>query len=547
MATEPTSSERARDRAHRAWTRVRESGWLKWILPAGAVLFLILVAGWYSCGFRGCPDAESLLAYEPGGAPVILDRNGDRFATLLPVQREIVDIDSLPEHVGQAFIAVEDRRFRSHGGVDLRRVVGALVANIREGGLAEGGSTITMQLARNAFPDRLPASERTIRRKVAEARVAGEIEDEFGKDQILGLYLNQIYFGNGATGIAAAARHYFDASPSELRPEQAALLAAMVKAPAHYDPREDPEEALERRNLVLDLMQEAGFLSDEEHHAARETEIEVVPRQKAADAGETLPAPWFLEAIRRRLDEELGPDQYRTQIHVHTTLDSRLQQAAEAALDAQLRRIEGGELGSFSGGTYDPDEPPGSAGSAYLQGAVVVLGVEDGDVLALVGGRNYRHSTFDHALDGQRQVGSAFKPFVYGAAVAEGIPPSHRLDDTPISIELRGSPTYRPVNYDGEFRGPMTARDALRLSRNVPTVRLAQEIGQPSTSQLTIPPLGPRLIDRHHDNPVAQALDHAALELIRYGLAGAEIEAQLGSSLRAVGVLTSRPPGGAEG
>jgi 1A family penicillin-binding protein len=442
-----------------------------------AAALLPLAAGWYTCGFRGCPDPETLVALEPGEAPEVLDRHGESFARLGPVQRDVVALDSLPEHVGHAFIAVEDRRFRQHWGVDLRRAVGALVANVRQRRVAEGGSTITMQLARNAFPERLPAAQRTPVRKVLETRVAWRIERTFDKDRILGLYLNQIYFGNGATGIAAAARHYFGVSPAELTVAQSALLAGMVKAPSHYDPREEPAAARERRDLVLGLMGEAGYLTPDEVAAAQEQEIVVIPRRQAGDVGEDLHAAWYLEAVRRHVERLLGSDMYGNDVRVHTTLDPELQRAAENALTDQLRRIESGEYGAFRGPRYEPDQPPDPAGAPYLQGAVVVLDATTGGVLALVGGRNIRHSAFDRVHNARRQIGSAFKPFVYGAALAGGVPPSHPLQDAPLSLEVPGAPTYEPSNFDNEFHGLVTARAALRDSRNVPTVRLAQEVG----------------------------------------------------------------------
>jgi 1A family penicillin-binding protein len=451
--------------------------WKIFLALAFTAILLLLSSAWYTCRFRGCPDPEVLLALEPGEAPELLDRHGQSFARLLPVQREIVALDSLPDHVGQAFIAVEDRRFRRHQGVDLRRAGGALFANVRERRVAEGGSTITMQLARNAFPERLPAAERTPMRKLVETRVAWGIERTFTKDEILGLYLNQIYFGNGATGIASAADHYFGRSPAALTVEESALLAAMVKAPSHYDPREETEAARERRDLVLGLMGEVGYLTPEEVATARAKDIVVIPRRRVDQAGEALVAPWFLEAVRRRLDGLLGSNMYGNGVRVHTTLDPVLQRAAEEALFDQLRRIESGEYGPFQGPRYDPDQPPQAEGAPYLQGAVVVLDAASGDVLALVGGRNIRHSAFDHVFNARRQVGSAFKPFVYGAAVAGGIAPSHPLADAPLSLEVPGAPAYRPTNFDNDFHGVVTARQALRDSRNIPAVRLAQEVG----------------------------------------------------------------------
>lgn len=465
------------------WQGVRRHVTWKRALAVGLPLLLLLAVAWQRCGISGCPDPEVLLAFEPGGAPVLLDREGEEFAELRPVRRDVVELDSLPEHVPAAFIAVEDRRFYDHGGVDFRRVVGAFFANIREGGVAEGASTITMQLARNAFPDRLPGSERTIRRKILETRVAREIEDDFEKDEILGLYLNHIYFGNGARGIAAAARHYFDIPAPELTLPQAALLAALVKAPAHYDPRNHPDAARERRDLVLDLMEAEGLVETEEAEAARESPIEVVPPRRVDDP-DAFPAAYFVEAVRDILEEELGEDLYKRRLRIHTTLDRGAQTAAEAALTRQLQAVERGAHGRFDGPAFDPTEAARAEGSSYLQGAVVALRVEDGDVLAFVGGRDFEQSTFDRARLAQRQVGSAFKPFVYAAAVADGRSPGTILSDEPLEIARRGSPVYRPVNYDGEFWGRVTMREALVQSRNVPTVRLAQDVGTGSVADL---------------------------------------------------------------
>jgi penicillin-binding protein 1A len=201
------------------------------------VLLLLFLFGsgwllWARCGVRGCPPVERLAAYRPDGAPVLLDRTGEPFALLAPVERRMVHLDSLPAHVPAAFLSVEDRRFFAHGGIDWIRVGGALLANLRAGRTVQGSSTITMQLARNVFADRLPARQRTWRRKLLEARVARQIEARFTKAEILELYLNHIYFGNGAYGVEAAARHYFDRPAARLTVDQAAVLAALPKASA---------------------------------------------------------------------------------------------------------------------------------------------------------------------------------------------------------------------------------------------------------------------------------------------------------------------------
>ena len=239
-------------------------------LGVAAVVWLIV---WERCGLTGCPDVDTLAAYQPGGAPVVLDREGNEVARLAPFSRALVSLEDLPEPVKDAFLAVEDQRFYDHGGVDWRRAAGSVLANVKAGGISEGFSTITMQLARNVFPERLPGSERTPRRKLLEVRVAREIEDRFTKDEILELYLNHIYFGGALYGIDAAARSYFGKPASDLTLAEAATLAAMPKAPNSYDPRENPERARERRDLVLSLMAAQGRITAEEEARARDQRV----------------------------------------------------------------------------------------------------------------------------------------------------------------------------------------------------------------------------------------------------------------------------------
>jgi penicillin-binding protein 1A len=447
----------------------------------GAIV--LLAVAWHFCFFQGCPDVHKLGAHVAGGAPVLLDRNGKEFADLAPAEGELVKLSSLPKHVGEAFIAVEDQRFREHGAVDLQRVVGALWSNVRSGGVEEGSSTITMQLARNVFPDALPGRKRTVGRKILEIRVAHEIEGEFTKDQILEMYLNHIYFGNGATGIEAASRHYFAKPASKLTLAQAALLAALPKAPTHYDPRRHPKEALERRNLVLTLMQEQKRVPAAEAEAARKSPLGVASRPRAQRAAAPV-AGWFVEEVRREVEERIGSDIYRERMKIHTTLDLTAQRAAEEELVRQLQAIESGALGAFHGPRYAAAMEAGDEQTDYLQGAVVAIEVGTGDVLAWVGGRDFRHSHFDRVKQARRQAGSAFKPFVYAAALQSGRALNQPLIDEPLRISMDNRRAWEPKNFDGAFDGRVTMRDALVRSKNVPTVRLAQEVGIPRVQKL---------------------------------------------------------------
>jgi penicillin-binding protein 1A len=443
-------------------------------LVLGAVL-VVLGFAWNRCGFMGCPEVSRLSSYRPGGAPVLLDRHGTPIGDLSPVEGELVALKSLPAHVPDAFVAVEDKRFRDHGAVDLPRVVAASVANVRQRRVDQGFSTITMQLARNVFPDQLPASRRTISRKLLEIRVAQEIEREFGKDAILEMYLNHIYFGHGARGVEAAARHYFGTSASRLDVAQAALLAALPKAPTHYDPRARPERAKRRRDLVISLMEQQGRISADVARSAREEPLGVVKKPKPAAPSAPV-AGWFVEAVRGELEESLGSDLYDEKLRVHTTLDAEAQKAAQDELVGQLAAIEKGELGRFPGPVQDgvaevEDVTP------YLQGAVVALDVATGDVLAWVGGRDFHESRFDRVRDAKRQAGSAFKPFVYAAAVNAGRMMSQPLSDEPLRVPMDRRTVWEPKNFDGAYEGRVTMREALVRSKNVPTVRLATDVG----------------------------------------------------------------------
>jgi penicillin-binding protein 1A len=447
-------------------------------LGALAVLALVgLGVAWYRCGLRGCPDVNMLKGYMPDEASVLVDRNGEEVAKLFVTRRVVVPVDSLPEQLLNAFVAVEDKRFWSHGGVDWRRVAGAMLQNVRAGAVEEGSSTITMQLARNVFPEKLPANEKTLGRKLGEARVARMIESRYSKREILELYVNQIYFGSGAYGIQAAAEEYFGKSASELTLAESALLAALPRAPSRLNPRANRDAALEGRELVLRRMLEQGFITEAEREEALEARL--VLRERRTRSQEM--APYFVEAVRRQLEEQLGSSVYTEGYTIHTTLDLKAQGAAEQELERQLVAMESGRFGVYPHRTYASVQADTSHdrrdGTPYLQGAVLLLEAGTGDVLALVGGRSYDDSEFNRATQAQRQPGSAFKPFVYAAAVTSGYAPTHRLIDQPLRLALGNGRVWEPRNYDGSFSGVVSMRQALTQSRNVPTVRLANEVG----------------------------------------------------------------------
>jgi penicillin-binding protein 1A len=421
---------------------------------------LTFAFAWQHCFFDTCPDVSRLTALQPDSSPVLLDRDGHPFADLTQGEQRVARLHNLPQHVAQAFLAVEDQRFYEHRGLDWQRVAGAMLADLRSGGFGEGFSTLSMQLARNVFPERIPGQERSARRKLLEIRVAQEIEDNFTKDEILELYLNHIYFGNGAHGIEAAAHQYFGIPARQLNLSQAALLAALPKAPTHYDPRKSPDRARERRNLVLTLMARQGRISAREAREARDSPLGLAtPSLKKDDIGV---APWFVAEVRRQLEEHFGEGLYNQPLLVRTTLDRGVQQAAEEELRTELQSAGEGEA---------------ARSKESLEGAVVVLRVADGDVLGWVGGRDWATSQFDRVAHAERQPGSAWKPFVYAAALEAGYPLSQPLIDRPIRVRFADGQVWTPKNFGDRYDGEVTLRDALVRSKNVPTVRLATSVG----------------------------------------------------------------------
>ena len=451
--------------------------------PAGSALAAVLVLivltttiGWLlweRCGLRGCPDVERLKGYVPDEASIVVDRRGREIAKLYRVHRVVVSLDSLPPYVPAAFVAVEDRRFWEHEGVDWPRVLGAAWANVRARRIAEGFSTITMQLARSVFPERLPLRERTLSRKLAEMRVAKEIESRFTKRQILEMYLNQIYFGGGAWGIEAASQEYFGKPASELTLAESALLAGVIRAPNRLNPRVDPEAALRRRAVVLRMMAAQGSVPVQEAEAAMREPLQLARGSVDLD----VRAPYFVEEVRREVEDHLGEAVYTEGYTIHTTLDLSLQEAAESELDAQLDAIESGRYGRYVHPSYEPGASEGGGRTPYLQGAIVVMDTRTGDVLAMVGGRDFEDSKFNRATQARRQPGSAFKPFVYAAALAAGYPPTHALSDQPLIRVMSDGSVWAPRNFGGSYAGLVMMRDALVQSRNVATIRLAEEVG----------------------------------------------------------------------
>ncbi len=411
-----------------------------------------------TCGFDGCPTAHAIQNFQPDQGGKILDRYNRPMGRLELVRRVNIQLKDVPSFVQQAFVATEDRRFYQHGGLDWRGFFRALATNLRAGRTREGFSTITMQVARNTFAVRkYPA--RSLRQKLIELRLSRLIEGSLTKPQILELYFNAIYMGNGVYGVEAASKDLFGRSTKQLTLPQAAMLAALPKAPSVYTPRRHPDRALARRNLVLSLMVKEGYVS-----ANRLPGLQAQPLQIARE--EFRPKDpndsFALDAVRNFVDSIIqGGSADIVDLTVRTTLDRNAQIAADRALRRQAAAIQS-ETGR----------------RALIQGAMVGIDPRNGEVRALSGGRQYERGMFNRALNAHRQPGSAFKPFVYATAMAAGYTPSSEVDDDPIDV-IQGHSVWSPSNYNDDYSGRITFRKALIKSANAATVRVSQAVGIP--------------------------------------------------------------------
>jgi len=430
-------------------------------------------------GAAGCPTIEALRDYRPPEASRVYAADGSLIADLSPQRRIVVDLDRVPSVVEDGFIAVEDRRFRQHGGVDLRGVARALWRDLTSLSFKEGFSTIPMQLVRNVFPDQLPRSEK-LRRKYCEVVLAGRLERVFTKDEILALYLNQVYMGDGLYGVEAAARGYFGKSIGRVTTAEAALLVGLVQSPERYNPRKHPLRAIRRRNVVLDVMAREGVISAEEAERAKAEPIRLAPPPDAAG-----PAPFVVAAVRRELRERFGADADIRGLRVHTGLDPRLQRAAADALLAQIERIESGAYGRYPHPVPGANgEPTDSAASPYLEGLLVALDPWTGAIRALVGGRDFRLSQFDRVLQARRQPGSAFKPIVYAAALEAGLPLTARIETAPVVIDDGAAAAWSPDDHVADSVASLSVREALAVSSNHGAVRVGRRAGERRVAEL---------------------------------------------------------------
>jgi len=424
-------------------------------------------------------------------ASVILDRNGKIFGQIYVENRETVPYEQLSPDLINAVVAVEDAKFYQHHGYDLLGIIRAALKNVTAGHVRQGASTITQQLARNSFS----LKERTFRRKLLEIFLAQRIEEQFGKQKIMELYLNRIYFGGGLYGAEAAARGYFGKSARDMSLAECATLAGLIKSPNRLSPWSDRANSREVRDYALDRMRDLGFISRERCAAARAEQIVIGSRQNAQ--GQT----YAVDYIRQQVIAAVGWDRAMNEgFRIHTTVDVDLQKAAEDSLRAHLESVEqrpdynhqtySAYAASFrkakASGTMSDQPAP-----EYLQGAVIGLDNATGDILVLVGGRDFEHNQYNRALQSRRPAGTAMLPLVYAAAFEKGMYPGSLVEDSPLdnrAVMIGGTTgilgEWGPESAENRYEGTMTARQALAKSKNGATVRIGMNAGVDAVLQL---------------------------------------------------------------
>src|SRR2546423_6532712 len=468
----------------------------KFYVPILAVLVGLLGFGiyfWYLTSVLSVEAAAFDLSKleQMESASVILDRNDKIFGQIYVENRETVPYDQLPRDLINAVVAVEDNKFYQHGGYDLSGIVRAALKNFTAGHVRQGASSITQQLARNSFA----LKERTFRRKLLEILLSKRIEERFGKQKIMELYLNRIYFGGGLYGAEAASRGYFGKPAKDMTLAECAALAGLIKSPNRLSPWSDKNASRDARNAALVRMRDLGFISRERCETTQAEEIVIGNRQSAQ--GQT----YAVDYIRQQVIAAVGWDRAMNEgYRIHTTIDAELQRIAEESLRKHLAEAE--QHPGYSHPTYEVwanryksakqlAVPNVTVAPDYLQGALIALDNQTAGILALIGGRDFEHNQYDRALQARRPAGTAIKPFVYAAAFENGLFPGSLVDDSALdnrAVMIGGTTgilgEWGPESEENRYEGPITARHALVKSKNGATVRVGMTVGVDPVLQL---------------------------------------------------------------
>jgi penicillin-binding protein 1A len=413
-------------------------------------------------------ELRDLNTYRPSVDTLLYDDQGQIFARFGSQHRVIANYEDYPKVLYDAVVSIEDKDFEKHSGFGLLRLLSAAYHNVSSRASRQGGSTLTMQLARNLFL----SPERTYTRKIREILLAIQIEKHYTKPQIFTLYANQIYLGSGIYGFATGAEFYFGKQVKNLTLDEAALLAALPKAPNNYSPIRTPERALRRRNLVIDAMLSTGKISIPDAALVKQQPIRLHLRED-----QSLFAPHFAEEVREYLVRQYGDEEVlNAGLQVYTTLNRQMQRAANNAVAQGLGAYE--RRHRWQEHLENPRKlnPDAETESVLLEGSLLAIENATGEVKAMVGGRNFNRSKFNRATQALRQVGSSFKPYVYTAAIDRGAMPEDMIMDAPVTF-MTASGLYSPHNYDQKYEGRITLRHALAESRNIPALKLAEALG----------------------------------------------------------------------
>ncbi|MFH0810886.1 MAG: PBP1A family penicillin-binding protein [Pseudomonadota bacterium] len=444
-----TTGEESTRRQRRRWPLYLAVAVTALLGSAGGLLFGLL---------QDLPEIRQLENYQPSATTRLLSADGKLLGSFYIERRIPVRLSQVPMVLRQAVVAIEDQNFYHHIGIDFEGIVRAVYADLRAGEFVQGASTITQQLARGLFL----TPEKNLSRKLKEALLALQIERRYTKDEILERYLNQIYLGSGAYGVEAASQRYFGKSVGGgLTLAEAALIAGLPQYPSVYSPRANPRLAVKRRHSVLLNMHKRGFISKKQLLLADQEPIRLA-RPRPPEAG----APYFVESVRRLLEDKLGQNAlYKGGLSIYTTLDTKMQAAAEEAVRTGMARLDERILKRYPESKTAP------------QVALVAIDPRNGEIRAMVGGRDYKVSCFNRALQSRRQPGSAFKPIVYSYAMEAGFTPSSLVLDAPLSLPGGANGAWRPVNYKHQYKGVITLTRALQTSQNTAAVRLLARLG----------------------------------------------------------------------
>ena len=441
-------------------------------LHKGKLLIIVLLVAGAICGSlagaffaltHDLPQIRALESFKPDAVTRIYSADKVLLAELFIEKREPVPLATIPRYLTAALVATEDRKFYKHSGVDLKGIARAIIKDIKAGEFVEGASTITQQLAKTLFL----TPRKTLVRKIKEAILAFQLERRYTKDEILELYLNQVYFGSGAYGVESAAKIFFGKSVKDLDLSECALVAGMPKSPSRYSPLVNPDLAIKRRNTVLKQMRDTDIISEPVYQKAKKKPLATNSRRFGPSK-----APYFIEHVKSSLERELGSSRlYKRGLSVYTTLDFQLQQSAQQAvadgLTVLTRRMQKAPIKEI-----DP------------QAALISIDVTTGGILAMVGGKDFDNSRFNRATMALRQPGSAFKPFVYAYAIEQGFTQNKKILDAPVVYKgAQEGQDWKPQNFSLEYKGEMTLRHALAVSQNIPAVRLLQILGPQSVAQ----------------------------------------------------------------